>query len=347
MAKVNREFVMLAEVWDRKKHRSAGMYLSEKLDGMRALWLPHTRGKHVGELSFANRGKDKRDHVATGLWSRYGKVIHCPEWFTEGFPDYPLDGELWAGPGKFQETMSVCRAMDRGDGWKKIVFAVFDAPCYTMVFADGRINNPNYSMTMKRDSMLGELGIGAVETRLHNFDANWGLLKKELREGEYVRLHEQRLLPFNTDGALREIETTLDKVLENGGEGLMLRHPASRWEPVRSGYLRKITPLLSAEARVIGYNLGERGKLEGMLGSLIVEDINSKAVFELSGFTDDERWVEAMVGEWGKENPGGKWPGLGSIGRFPLGTVVSYRYRELTDGGIPKSARYWRKHEQG
>lgn len=344
--KTNRELVMLANVWNRKKHRTAGMYLSEKLDGMRCLWLPHSRGKSVLNLPFANRGRDKRDHVATGLWSRYGKVIHCPAGFTDGFPDYPLDGELWMGRGRFQETMSTVKELIPGSGWDRVKFAVFDAPCYTSVFASGKINNPNMSLRIDGAACLAAMGIGRVEARLHNFDVMYRLLEKELVETRYLELHPQRLLPFNTAAALEILDSTLDKVVEEGGEGVMLRHPASRWEPIRSDFLLKVTPLLSAEAQVIGYNLGREGKLLGMLGSLVVRR-DDGAVFELSGFTDEERWVEDIVGEWGKEHPGEKWPGSGSIGRFPLGTMVTYRYRELTDGGIPKSARYWRKAHVG
>ena len=43
--------------------------VSEKLDGVRGYWN--------GSIMF----------------SRSGRRINLPEWFTKGFPDYPVDGE--------------------------------------------------------------------------------------------------------------------------------------------------------------------------------------------------------------------------------------------------------------
>ena len=48
-------------------------WVSEKLDGVRAYW--------DGER----------------FWSRGGNEYRAPDWFTEGFPDVPMDGELWMG----------------------------------------------------------------------------------------------------------------------------------------------------------------------------------------------------------------------------------------------------------
>jgi DNA ligase 1 len=49
--------------------------MSEKLDGMRAIW---------------KSGK---------LYSRNGNTIHFPDFFVKGWPEDSLDGELWLGRG--------------------------------------------------------------------------------------------------------------------------------------------------------------------------------------------------------------------------------------------------------
>src|SRR4051812_11621145 len=94
--RTNREFVMLASVLDKAKHRIGGMYASEKLDGMRAIWIPAARGRPIDSVPFANIEKDKKVPYATGLFSRYGKIIYAPKAFLDGLPnDRCLDGELW------------------------------------------------------------------------------------------------------------------------------------------------------------------------------------------------------------------------------------------------------------
>ena len=96
--------VLLAKSYDPNKHDPTGWLLSEKLDGVRAYWTGHE------------------------LLSRTGKKFTPPKAWLKGFPDYPLDGELFMGRGKFQETVSIVRSVKEDKGWKKIKFKVFDAP---------------------------------------------------------------------------------------------------------------------------------------------------------------------------------------------------------------------------
>lgn len=347
MRRTNRELVMLAHTFEQGKDRTAGMFLSEKLDGMRALWLPHTRGVPVARLPFANREKDKREHVATGLWSRYGKVIHCPEFFTDGFPQYPLDGELWLGRGKFQEMRSVCSKLEPiGDDWYPVEFKAFDAPTYAQVFTEGRINNPHWSKTIKPADCMD--AIGKPEDRLpqpFEFTYNW-LDKQNLsKNADHLALHKQRHLPFNTRLAEICIAEELRDVLGRKGEGLILRHPASMWEPIRTRMLLKVVPEHDAEAIIVGFNAGEfgkDGKLWGLLGSAVVRW--NGVVFNLSGFTDAERALQPAAAEWARNNPGQLIPGsVGGSAVFSIGEEITFTYKELTDDGIPKSGRFKRK----
>jgi len=95
--------LLLAETWDGEQDVT-GWFLSEKLDGVRALW------------------------DGTGFRSRNGNLYHAPAWFTAGLPNMPLDGELWSGRKQFQRTVSIVRRHDGSDLWRKIKFLVFDAP---------------------------------------------------------------------------------------------------------------------------------------------------------------------------------------------------------------------------
>lgn len=95
--------LLLADNWD-PVIDPTGWWMSEKLDGVRALW----DGKR--------------------FLSRQGNPFVVPEWFSKELPDVVLDGELWIGRREFQQTVSVVRSRDKNAGWKHVRFLVFDAP---------------------------------------------------------------------------------------------------------------------------------------------------------------------------------------------------------------------------
>lgn len=81
-----------------------GWYMSEKLDGIRALW----------------NGSD--------LYSRTKKIFHAPQWFKDSLPkNVHIDGELYLGRARFEETQSIVMKKHPVDEeWKKIKFMCFD-----------------------------------------------------------------------------------------------------------------------------------------------------------------------------------------------------------------------------
>src|SRR5699024_815639 len=141
-------------------------WVSEKLDGVRAYW--------DGEK----------------LWSRGGNVYAAPDWFTEDFPDQPLDGELWSGRQRFAELSGVVRKHQPIDSeWRQVRFHVFDQPGRGMPFE-------------QRYRQLEEL--------------------VEPSGARYLVLVEQR--PIASHSALM---AQLAEVVANGAEGLMLKRKAS------------------------------------------------------------------------------------------------------------------------
>src|SRR5258705_13173354 len=89
--------LLLAERWDNAQDL-AGWWLSEKLDGVRAYW----------------DGKS--------LISRLGNRFHAPDWFVEGLPEIPLDGELWIGRKVFQRMVGIVRRQDKTDLWQQVCY---------------------------------------------------------------------------------------------------------------------------------------------------------------------------------------------------------------------------------
>jgi DNA ligase-1 len=330
-----REFLMLAHKYDPRKHR--GQYCwSIKLDGIRAFWDGGiTRAKRVPWA----------EHLATGLWSRYMHVIHAPTWFLDSLPPLPLDGELWLGPGQFQTVSSIVRRHEPDARWRQIKYMVFDFPGLDTVFNYGLIDNPhaNYHFTEKDRVLLSmwarDRSVPWAES------ARFSPVFDELiTENKNLQLVKQN--PFEPGME----DMILPDLLAQGHEGIVLRKVGSLWLPERSHSLLKIKPWLDDEATVVGCTFG-LGKLKGMMGAMIV-DWNGHR-FQLSGFTDAERRiVDTSSNGCG---PGGldaqRYAALheGEVApehimpeQFPRGSRVTFKYRELSDDGIPKEARYWR-----
>jgi DNA ligase 1 len=113
------------------------------------------------------------------------------------------------------------------------------------------------------------------------------------------------------------MENELEKVLANGGEGLMLRDPKSYYERKRSKTLLKVKKFLDDEAVVIGYERRPQGDIKNM-------NVRMKNGIEFhlgGGLTDKER-----------RNPP------------KIGTTVTFKYQNLSDKGIPRFPIYLRPY---
>lgn len=83
-----------------------GYLVSEKLDGVRALW------------------------DGTTLRFRSGRTVAAPAWFTAKLPaSTPLDGELWLAHGQFDALSGMVRKAQPIDAdWQRIQYVVFELP---------------------------------------------------------------------------------------------------------------------------------------------------------------------------------------------------------------------------
>jgi DNA ligase-1 len=356
-----REFLQLAHKYEPAKSKVAGWFISEKLDGTRCFWDGGlTRGMKTVDVPWASvtdpktgRPKKKIKPISTGLWSRYGNPIMAPDWFLNQLPCCPLDGELWAGRGKFQLCRSICAGDDPDSRFDQIVYAVYSSPPIAQVFATGEIKNTN--MVCPIDFLAIERWI---QRQLDSFDGDYrylppgSLFKDELdflsdnlenSAASVCYLHPQTQI----EGA-RQIDVYLDRVLDQGGEGIILRSPTQLWVPKRHRGILKYKPHSDAEGVVTGFTSGREtdkgSKLLGMIGALIL-DFQGKRL-ELAGLTDEERtFAESRMTEYAKQHPGVDMPADFQGKHFRLGQKVTFKYRELSDDGIPKEARYWRRRD--
>jgi DNA ligase-1 len=214
----------------------------------------------------------------TSLISRLGNRFHAPGWFVAGLPAVPLDGELWIARRAFQRTVGIVRRQDTSDLWKEVAYVIFDAPTIASPFED-------------RLAFVRE--------------------HAELQPRSHIKAHEHVICRD-----LEHLHAELSRVEALGGEGLMMREPASRYAAGRSTTLLKIKSFHDAEARVIEHLKGA-GRHKGRMGALQVQLADGTIFSVGTGFSDRER-----------ENP----PQVGS--------VITFRYQELSDGGVPRFPSY-------
>lgn len=227
--------VMLANVYHRGVDLSA-YWVSEKYDGVRGYW----DGKR--------------------LRTRNNEPIAAPAWFTAGWPATPMDGELWAGRGRFAEAVSTVRRETPDDAaWHAMRFMVFDLPAQPGTF-DQRL--PVLRSTVSR---LGLPWVVAVQQ---------------------IKVPDDRTL-----------QALMRKTVKEGGEGLMLHRGASLYRAERNDDLLKLKPYDDAEAKVIGYTPG-KGKYAGRVGALLVQAADGRRFRLGAGLSDAQRADPPAIGAW-------------------------------------------------
>ncbi|WP_439114383.1 DNA ligase [Hydrogenophaga sp.] len=232
-------------------------WLSEKYDGLRGYW------------------------DGQALLTRGGQTVQAPSWFTADWPTVPMDGELWAGRGRFEHALSTVRQQIPDDeSWRTIRFMVFDLPAHPGTFTQ------RISAYQQLVGQLAQPWVQAVPQEKVNTHAD--LMKR------------------------------LDRMVRDGGEGLMLHHGEALYRAVRSNDLLKVKTHEDAEARVTGHLPGQ-GKYANSLGALQVQTPDGRRFRLGSGLTDAQRHNPPAVGAW-----------------------VTYRFRGLHASGLPRFASFVR-----
>lgn len=227
--------LMLANVYRPGIDLSA-YWLSEKYDGVRGYWDGHR------------------------LLTRGGTVLQAPDWFTSGWPDQPMDGELWSGRGQFETTVSTVRQQVPDDeAWRQVRFMVFDLPAHPGTFTER---------------------IAAYQALVDSIHQPWVVAVAQERVGSHAELGRR-----------------LDRMVRAGGEGLMLHRGDAMYRALRSDDLLKVKLHEDAEAQVTGYVPG-RGKYAGAVGALKVKSADGRTFGIGSGLSDAIRRQPPAVGTW-------------------------------------------------
>lgn len=154
-----------------------------------------------------------------------------------------------------------------------------------------------------------------VEGRLGTFEQRYERIREVVAATNWppLRAVEQTRVANRV-----ELKRRFDAMVKAGAEGLMLHLADAPYVTGRSDVLLKLKPLLDTEAVVIRHIPG-KGKHTGRLGALEMKT-KTGIVFRLgTGFSDAVR-----------SNPP------------PVGSTVTYTYREITPSGKPRFASFLR-----
>jgi DNA ligase 1 len=132
--------------------------VSEKLDGVRALWDGAT------------------------LRFRSGRKVTAPAWFLAALPKTPLDGELWMGRRRFDHLSGAVRRAQPVDAeWRRITYRVFELPA-----GDGSFEQ----RAERLQALAGEIVVPVEQQRLRSNAELHAKLKQVVEAGgEGLMLH--------------------------------------------------------------------------------------------------------------------------------------------------------------
>ncbi|TCP94978.1 DNA ligase-1 [Cricetibacter osteomyelitidis] len=198
--------LMLLDTYENQEIQ--GWTMSEKLDGIRGYW----------------NGKQ--------LLSRQGNPFSVPHYFTEHFPPFAIDGELFSQRNQFEQISTIVRSTE-DKGWDRLKLYVFDVPH----------------------------AAGNLFERL-------AVLEQYLKQhpNPYIQIIQQ--IPVQEKS---ELTAYLQHVESLGGEGVVVRNPNVPYETKRSSQILKFKTALDEECTVIAHHKG-KGQFENAMGSLTCEN---------------------------------------------------------------------------
>ena len=229
--------------------------------------------------------------------SRNGKPYHVPKWFSDLMPrGIALDGEFWMGRGGFQNCGIFRKKNPDSKEWRdaKVTYTVYDIPSSRKSFEE-RMEDLRTVVNDMCDK------------------------HRQTNSGSCPLIFTNQFKIKN----IGELDRMFNRIVRDGGEGVMLRKPGSHYEHKRSSTLLKYKQFGDTECKIVGYKAGT-GKYKDMLGSFECELLKgTKKRFHVSGMDD------CMRKNYKKTHP--------------IGTVITITFNEKTKDGIPRFPRYLRK----
>ena len=283
-----------------------GWIMSEKFDGYRALFrYEMIDGKLVGVF-----------------YSRNGKRFNAPEWFLDSMPppnllkNYIIDGELWAGRDNFQLMGIVRKKVPIPEEWLNIQYQVYDITNIEGGFVD----------RLKILKRIVEFTTKTWSQRLKNEDF---YIPDDTKISPPLVFATQKRITGE-----KMMKEYYQNIIDNGGEGIMIKHPLSEYKDGRSNEMLKYKPAFDREAVIIDYKMGDpESKYNGMLGSFICRPLKNHDTYMSIDEDDDHIFTLSGMDDKIRKN---------YLKSHPVGTIINYECSGFTDKGVPRFCRYVR-----
>ena len=212
--------------------RPQSFVYSEKLDGVRAFW----------------DGKN--------LYSKGGKLLTPPSFFTQNFPPFAIEGELWSKRGDFENIVSILKSTKKKEKWRELKFYIFEVPNQQ----------------------------GGILKRLEVLEAYLAS-----QPAPFISIIPQ--LQLNT---LQALQDALSAITQAGGEGVVVREKDAPYYTGRNKKAMKLKLYEDRECKITSYVQG-KGKFEHLVGSIICLDGDIEFKIG-SGMSEDFRKNPPKVG---------------------------------------------------
>lgn len=214
------------------QHNPQAYLYSEKLDGVRAYW----DGKH--------------------LYSKGGKLLNPPSFFTQNFPPFPIEGELWSKRGDFENIVSIVKSSKKPQNWNNLKFYIFEVP-------------------MQNGGILQRLEV--LHTYLLSHPAPFIVIIPQIQVKN-----------------LSSLQNILKDITQSGGEGIVVRKKDAPYYVGRNKNAMKLKLYQDRECQIVSYIKG-RGKFKDQVGSIVCLDGDIKFKIG-SGMSDDFRKNPPKIG---------------------------------------------------
>lgn len=209
------------------------------------------------------------------LLSRNKKPLAAPKEFTKNFPPFELDGELWTKRNDFENIQNI--VMDKIEpNWNEITYNIFEVP-----------------------------------------NADGDFLTRIQKAKDWFEIHPNKNVKFITHTNLEneiQMKIFFDQIVQNGGEGIILKDPSAKYEGGRSSKILKFKKFDDAEGEVIGVKISSKTKV---LQSVKLK-LSNGITFDLgAGFSNQHRKNPPKIGE-----------------------IITFKYTGFTKKGKPKFASF-------
>lgn len=222
------------------------------------------------------------------LKTRQNKDFCAPKSFLAKLPPFSIDGELWVGRGSFEKVASITARCD--EDWSELKYLIFDVP-------------------ETKGDLLARL------TVFKDFLAK--------NPNSQVKIIEQIGIK-NTKDAF----DYLDKIIANGGEGVVVRDPNVPYKSGRQNSIMKIKKFYDAECEVA--SIKPRKDDNSLVGSVLCKDLSGKNSFKIgSGFGGLKICEKAITSA------------LEDC--LKTGDIITYKYQNLTKNKKPRFGVFLRK----